>query len=165
MTTFTPLGPSVNRELPAESPSEPGRRVRLRVLVHRFALDRELADGVDPATRPELAARAAQLVQPKTRRRYAGALRDLVDAVQERPAFSAAVPIDRREVLASREALLSLAEDLYAPGPVEAQGVAMAIALLRDGSGPLFYPSEPDSAWKAARAASTVLRRDRWKRV
>ena len=155
----------LHRGLPSLSRREPGVSVLLRVLVHRFALDRELADGVDSATRPELTTRAAQLVRPKTRRRYARALHHLIDAAEERPGFSAAVPIDRHEVLASRAALLSLAEDLCAPEPVAAQGVAMTGALLRDGSGPLFFPSEPGSAWKAARAASTALRRDRWKRV
>ena len=49
--------------------------VRTRVALHRHGLTRALAEGADPATRPELSLRAAQLTSKRNRRGLARTLR------------------------------------------------------------------------------------------
>jgi hypothetical protein len=63
---------------------EPSLLVRLQARARRMKLDRALAAGADPSASPLLAARAAQLVAPATRRRIAARLEQLAFTA-ERP--------------------------------------------------------------------------------
>src|SRR5208283_2579544 len=61
----------------------PGLALRLGVRVHRFRLDRELADGRTHAAAEERALRARQLAQPATRRALAHSLRRISADVEK----------------------------------------------------------------------------------
>jgi hypothetical protein len=121
-------------------PPKPRLRLRLRVVLHRFSLDRELADGQPADAREDRALRAAQLADPATRRKLARSLRDTV-ADAERPhspGFSSSVPIRREAVVSCGEALRGLAERLERPEQMSANAVARILVLLTDGTGPLY---------------------------
>jgi len=114
--------------------------LRLRVLLHRRRLDRELADGCPPEASPQRAVRAQQLAAPATGRELARYLRELVVRA-ERPRvglLDPTVPVVRDVVLPRREALLGLAERLEQPVPLNPCGVARVLLLLSDGAGPLY---------------------------
>jgi hypothetical protein len=130
-------------------PADPGipaasfrRRVRVRLSHGR--LDRGLADGWPPEAFEDLSLRAAQLAGVRTRRGVAGSLRRLVRLAELPPLarFGSAVPVCRSSVLRWREGLLGLAERLDDPIPVNPCGVARALVLLTDGSGPFYNPNE-----------------------
>ena len=136
-------------------PQPAGRRLRLSVALHRHRLDHELARGVDPDLSPQLELRAAQLVEARTRRKIARSLRGAVhEAESPRVAFGSAVPVRRDTTAAVRSAMLGLAERLDGPLPVRAEGVARALALLTDGTGPLYHREAPvalvDELWEIA---------------
>lgn len=123
----------------APEPS-PTLRLRLHVGLHRNRLDRDLASGGNPEAGPELAFRARQLANPRKRRQIAKGLRGSVrEAEAPRSPFGSAVPTRRDTTPAVRSALLGLAERLEGPLPVNPRGVALALALLTDGTGPLYY--------------------------
>jgi hypothetical protein len=111
--------------------------------LHRWQLDRQLADGCGADGREDRALRARQLADRRTRRQLARALRGaVVDA--DRPPHAlqcAAVPVFRRAVLPMREALLGLADRLDRPGQVNPCGVARTRLLVTDGAGPLYNPA------------------------
>ncbi len=67
------------------------------------------------------------------------------------------VPICRDRVRESAEELEDLIRRLLAHGPVAARGVALASALLRDGSGPLYHRANPDDLRARVREAVTAL--------
>ena len=115
----------------------------LRVRLHRGRLDRELADGGDPAACAERGLRAKQLVAATTRRRLAHSLRGAV-ADADAPyavVFYSAVPVCRRAVAPWREGLLGLADRLEHAETLNPCGVARVGVLLTDGAGPLYNPA------------------------
>jgi hypothetical protein len=126
--------------------------MRVRVLLHRWRLDRGLADGCARDRPADRAWRARQLSDPATRRELACSLRRVV-AEADRPTVSAlnAVTVHRRAVAPWREALLGIAELLERPLAVSAGGVARVAVLLSDGLGPLYSPcaarSLGDAVW------------------
>ena len=137
-------GPSDSRL--ASSVPSPTLRCRLRVGLHRARLDQQLAEGFGSDSVEDRALRGRQLAGKRTRRRLARSLRARVKDA-ERPAgphLSAAVPLARRAVLSSRESLLGLAERLESPDPVNPCGVARVLALLTDGTGPLYGSGAAD---------------------
>ncbi len=137
-------GPSDSRLGPS-APS-PTLRRRLRVGLHRTRLDHQLAEGFGGDSVEDRSLRGRQLAGRRTRRRLARSLRARVKDA-ERPAgprLSAAVPLSRRAVLASRESLLGLAERLESPDPVNPCGVARVLVLLTDGTGPLYGQGAAD---------------------
>jgi hypothetical protein len=112
----------------------------LRVYLRRMSLDREIAAGRPCASSAELAMRADQLTQRRTLRQLACGLRRVVayvDRAGSGPVFTAVV-IDRAAVMASRHAILGLAERLEGTAPVSPRGVALGRILLSDGLSPLF---------------------------
>jgi len=120
-------------------PERAGWRLRLRVLLHRWALDGELARECPGGEAAEQRLRAAQLADPRHRRRLARALRKVVAKADERaPLFSSVVPVRRAAVSARREALLGVAERLEGRAPISATALARVQTLLRDGTGPLY---------------------------
>lgn len=133
-----------------------GARVRIRVRLHRWTLDHELAAGCAANRSPAHRLRAAQLVDQRTRCELARSLREVVRAAESprhrRP--SAAVPIDRQAVLPVREGIVGLADRLLQPVPLNPRGVARVAILLADGAGPLYGPvpgrSIRDTLWWVA---------------
>lgn len=61
-------------------------------------------------------------------------------------------------VRAAREELSRLADTLDDPGPVAAGGVAQALLLLTDGTGPLYNPHSRSSLCAGAQRATRELR-------
>jgi hypothetical protein len=121
----------------------PGIGLRLRVRFRSWRLDRELADGCALDASEDRALRARQLAQPATRQQLACSLRRVVaNAEDPRVALSSTVPVLRQAVLPCSEALLGLAVRLEQPDPVNPCGIARALLLLTDGTGPL-YSREP----------------------
>jgi hypothetical protein len=135
----------------------PGRgaklRLRLRVLLHRGALDRQLSDGLAADGAEDRALRAHQLGDARTRRRLAKSLRGLIAEAELTPTarLCSAVPVRPRAVLRWRQALLGLAERLEAADPVDPCGVARVMVLLTDGNSPVYDPhparSMKDAIW------------------
>jgi hypothetical protein len=118
---------------------------RFRAVVACDVLDTALAQGADPACRPELAIRAAQLVRPRHRRALA---RTLLGVVAEAgrpptPIRSTAVVICRPQVRAGAGDLLALADRLDNPRLAYATGIAIAQRLITDVvESPLHVPRE-----------------------
>jgi hypothetical protein len=103
------------------------------------SLDEQLASGRSPETAPALALRAQMLVRPSYRRALAVGIRELISrATRPTRVMTAAVPLCRARVLDAAADLAELSRRLDGGGPVAAEGVARAAALLRDGRGPLY---------------------------
>jgi hypothetical protein len=118
----------------------PARGARLRL--RRGRLDRELAEGRAPEACGDRALRAGQLTEAVTRCRVARSLRGVVAKAKRAPGgLGSAVPVCRSTVLAWREGLLGLADRLEQPGALSACGVARALDLLTDGTGPPYNPA------------------------
>jgi hypothetical protein len=117
----------------------PTWRLRTRVLLHRWLLDGELARACPQGETAEHRLRAAQLADPRHRRRLAHSLRRVVAKADDQPPLlSSVVPIRRAAVAARREALLGIAERLEGQAPISATALARVETLLRDGTGPLY---------------------------
>jgi hypothetical protein len=115
--------------------------IAIRVWFRRGALDRRLARGADPSECEQLARRARQLTSRRTRRGLAEGILNLLEAA-EAPQRSptAAVPLQRRAILAERGLLLTIAEDLRGEGELSPRGVALVEQLLTDGDSPFYAP-------------------------
>ena len=112
--------------------------MRLSARIFSISLDQKLSAGQHPATSHLLATRAQQLVAPHYRRGLADSWLDLLIEVRRpRAAFDPVVPLVRSSVMEAEAQIRSLAEALVSQLPT-VRGVAMAIAMLRDGAGPLF---------------------------
>ncbi len=133
--------------------------VRLRVALKAAELDARLAAGSDPAGSKELALRAGQLVDPRRRARFARSLRRAVASAEapRLPSRGASVPVNRAAVLEARPALLALADDLAEIAHPQPRGIALAVELLREGSGPLYRPWRPEELRGAAERARHAL--------
>jgi hypothetical protein len=116
--------------------------LRLSVMLRRRGLDRQLAAGIDPASSADLNLRAWQLVQPSSRRRVAKGLRRAVGNSQSRRLnqMSSVVPISRQAANEWSQGLLGVADAIERSDRVSAYGVALALELLTDGTGPLYDP-------------------------
>jgi hypothetical protein len=132
-------------------------KLRLKVRWSRPRLDRKIADGGLHELSPALALRARQLIEPRTRRRTARNLRDIVKFV-DRAGLGrvvSAVVIERRAIRVGREAILGLADRLDGTAPVSPRGVARVQILLTDGrDSPFFNPhcgyTVANAIWEAA---------------
>jgi hypothetical protein len=110
-----------------------------RVWLRRGSLDRLLAAGADPAASPQLARRARQLSSRRFRAGLAASIRNLLDTAEERPrGFTAAVPIQRREIIRERQMLLQVADDLESEDELQPRGIALVERLLIDGASPVY---------------------------
>ncbi len=137
----------------------PRLRERLAARVRARRLDCALAGGTPPEASAALALRAQQLTEPESRGSIAQALRRIVREAQQgsRPALGRVMPSWTR-VRAAREELSRLADTLEDPGPVAAGGVAQALMLLTDGTGPLYNPYSRFSLCAGAERAARELR-------
>lgn len=150
------------RDARTRAPRRPRKRnalsatvLRLRVAVRHDSLDSALARGADPAGRPQLAMRAAQLEHPRHRRALARTLRRVVaEATAPRPAARPIVAIARKQVLAHANDLLGLAVRLDCPHPADPTGIAIARQLVTDAvESPLYVEDGPSTLDHVCRQA------------
>ena len=109
---------------------------------HQFELDRQLADGADPAGSLALQARGHQLVGAHFRRQLVAQL-DCALAKAERPPHwhSVSLPVQAAEIGAAGEALAELRQTLQDPELASVRGIALAACLITDRNGPLYHCS------------------------
>jgi hypothetical protein len=126
----------------------------MRVQLHRFGLDDELAHGADPHSSPELALRADQLL--RARERIAVSIERALDSARRsRPVLTARVPVRRDQALECSDEIVALTERLR-EDPVDVRGVAMASRLVYDGASPLYLDGGPSLLY-AVRSARLAL--------
>jgi hypothetical protein len=107
--------------------------------LHRVTLDRQLADGASILAGRALARRANKLSSRRCRRSLATGLRRVLADAERPPRFlSAAIPVQRKAVLRSRQTIERIAADLEAEAPVAVEGVAQIQLLLTDGNSPFY---------------------------
>jgi hypothetical protein len=102
-----------------------------------------LVIGVDPASDPALAVRAAQLCSVRHRNRLAGWVERMTreaDAGRP-PGISAAVPVVREQVTEARESLHLLANALRHADQVQPRGIAMVERLLSNPESVIYTDS------------------------
>jgi hypothetical protein len=114
------------------------RLARLRACLRHPRLDAALAQGADPWSTGELAARAAQLTSLSHRRKLSAGLIALVELAERRRPASPYLSVRQQVVLEERESLLALADRLGRPEPVEVAVAAQLSQLLSDPSSPAF---------------------------
>jgi hypothetical protein len=135
----------------------------MRLWLNQGRLDRQIIAGCPCGTTAAMAWRARQLSDPRTRRRHARNLREIVayaDRVGRRPPFSAVVTVSAA-VRADREAILGLAERLEAPGPVNPRGIVLVARFLTDGiDSPLYNARCTRTVTEAVWEISDALRDD-----
>jgi hypothetical protein len=134
-------------------------RRRLEALLLADRLDHALARGAVPETDVLLALRAERLACARTRAELASTVGRLLRAAGEPQRGLTRDPslavLER--VRESHAALEELVDQLLAPVPVSAHGVALVRLLLRDGSGPLFrYESRDDLTSQVRRAIAAL---------
>lgn len=129
-----------------------------RVWLRRSSLDRHIALGADPCGSPELARRAVQLNSPRFRAGLAAGLRRMVEAAEERrPVLSSQVPLNRRAILAERDLLQQLSEDLRSPEPLNVRGIALVERLLTNSRSPCYARGRDGELRLALRHARAAL--------
>ena len=100
----------------------------------------------------------AKPVSRRRRRRLAKGLRNLVHAA-EHPVrgLTAAVPLERGQVLAESDFLLQLAIELESEDELDPRGIARVETLLTDAESPAYAPSAPGSLHAALIHAQAAL--------
>lgn len=124
----------------------PRARDRVTARLRSRSLDRALARGTPSEATPALALRARRLIALPYRRSIADAYHRLVRESHEpaRPSPARVVP-RRSRVTRAADELTRLADTLTQTTPVTAQGVARALLLLADGTGPLYDTGSEES--------------------
>lgn len=150
------------RPLALSTPSATARPRRLAWLgahLRAARIDRDLASGVAPWRSPVYAARSRQLTGARSRRSLARSLeRVLEHAAHPSPAFlTAAIAPCREQVYPARRLIGELARHLRSGRPVNARGVAQLRALVSDGAGPCYLPSDPEALTNALETVSEWL--------
>jgi hypothetical protein len=130
-------------------------------LIARFAhhqLDLALANGAEPGESAALALRARRLTDEARRRELARTIRRLVRGANARggPSLLQVGPLHGRVTAASEE-LDWLASRLTAPTQVSPRGVAQALLLITDGTGPLYNRASHTSLSETAAVAAQNL--------
>jgi hypothetical protein len=125
-------------------------------------LDRDIADGADPASDPRRAERAGGLVTMRMRTRIARSIdRVMEEADSVGLGMSSEAPAQNRFVRDSLPALQTLRDALVADGPVDPRGVALSLELLTDTSGPLYAAADALELSDAALTAVAALQNGR----
>jgi hypothetical protein len=135
----------------------------LLALARAAALDKELAEGLRPASSHARELRADRLKQGRARHRIATALDRAIGAARRpSPALGSTAPLNREAILACADELHALANSIATAVDPRAQALAMASLLAFDGAGPLFWrPGQPDASQRlpnAIRAIKAALR-------
>ena len=120
--------------------SEPTLGLRLRTRWSKNRLDSELASGADPASRPELTLRAAQLQSQAVRSRHANAIVGMLGRAYEPNLgrFTIAGEQQNAEIREYADNLRALVARLRDDSPIDIQGAAMTARLVNDRSSPLY---------------------------
>ena len=142
----------------ADAPAS-GISLRVKVATRRAALTRQLADGADPSSTPELALRATQLTSARRRRQMARTLRQTITEARQPSLMRAVVSIiDRHAVREAEDAMQMTIARLASPEPVTPKGMAMLEHMLTDGiTSPLYNRSEPGSLRRQVLVAKAEL--------
>lgn len=137
-------------------------RLRLRTARRRAELTRELAEGTNPNTSPELALRAAQLTSDRNRQAIARSLRRTLSEAYKPPMMrSRMVLIQRAAVIDAESAINAMVGRVRSPEPVQAQGMALAERILTNADrSPLYNASEPGTLGLEIRGAAAALEAD-----
>lgn len=115
------------------------RAPRLRARLYGWRLDGDLAAGADPASSPDLAARAAWLCRTRHRAQLAAGLERIVrEANRPGRSLTASRPTHRPTIHAARPELLAVATVLRGPHDLHARGLALVRRLLVDDVSPLY---------------------------
>jgi len=131
---------------------------RLLVRLRAARLDGDLAAGASPDATVGLSLRARMLVRMQARRRLARAVqRVLAEAALGPAADRLPVPVCRDRIEGCSAELLDLTRRLLAAGPVSAQGVAQARALLTSASSPIYHRANHDDLRARVLAAADAL--------
>lgn len=169
----TPTAPNSARQHTIPFPRPAGRRapgrastaseprtplLGLRARIQAGRLDRRLSEEVDPASSPLLLERSHQLLSGRLRRSLARGF-ELALAESDGSARRAGIPVNRDAVSAAAPVLETLIARLRDGEAVSPQGVAMAKAILCDGSGPLYGGRSRDTLLASATAARSALER------
>jgi hypothetical protein len=115
---------------------KPGLTARATARIRHRLLDQQLADGANPADRPQRAARAAELTKHSSRQRVADEIAQLLRFPDELHRLRvgphpAAIDVNREE-------LQRLADLLRGQAPLYVRGLARLQIALTDGTGPLY---------------------------
>ena len=131
---------------------------RARVWVHQLELDRQLADGVDPASSPALLTRARQLQAIRCRQQLAVQIDAALGNAEHPPHWrSVRIPVRAVDVRAARDALCGLREALLACDADGLPRLTLAACLLNDPQGPLYQPCNGGAIAQLADEASNAL--------
>jgi hypothetical protein len=118
-------------------------------------LDRQLGEGADPSRCPELALRAAQLINPRCRAHFAGELESVISAARSgRCRSTDCVPLQCREIIEAESDLLALAAALRSSARCRPHAAGIVSFLLRDAASPLYYADAHATPAQLARAAT-----------
>jgi hypothetical protein len=119
---------------------EPDWRLRLRVLVGRRGLDREIAEGACLDGTPARALRARQLTSASGRHAIAGCLANILDAAEEcHTDVGSRLILEHRAVTACRREITELVDRLRGDSIVDVRGIALARVLTENPTSPLFH--------------------------
>jgi hypothetical protein len=124
--------------------------------LRRGRLDRQLAEGADPATSPELELRAAQLGSAAERARIANVLVEALGDARGREPMTLRMRPQRAVVRDAADEILALVLRLRDDRPFAVRGVAMAARLADDRAGPMYRHDAGDLP-DAIRSALSAL--------
>jgi hypothetical protein len=114
----------------------PGLVARAAARIRHRLLDQQLADGADPADRPQRAARVAELTKRSSRERVADEIEQLLRFPDEPHRLRVGPHPVATHV--NRDALQQLADLLRGDAPLYVRGLARLQIALTDGTGPLY---------------------------
>jgi hypothetical protein len=140
---------------PVVRTARPWHQVQARLRSGR--LDRQLAGGTSPDATVELALRAGILEGMHERRQLARSIRLIMAAAAPGSSARLVVPLCRDRIRGSSAELSELADALLTPGPVSAQGVAQARALVTDAASPLYNRANRADLRATARAVAAAM--------
>jgi hypothetical protein len=139
-------------------PADVRSRDRLLVRLRASRLDGDLAAGASPDATVALSLRARTLERMQARRDLARSAQRILAAAAHAPgAGRLPVPVCRDRIQDCSAELQDLIGRLLAAGPVSAQGVAQARALLADATSPIYHRTSPDDLRARVRAAAAAL--------
>jgi len=127
---------------------------RLKARVRAGQLDGVLAGGASPEGSLALAVRAQQLAGTRARTEVARGMQRILDAAAGR---RGPVPVCSDRIRPCSAELAELISRLLGPGPVSAQGVARARALVTDARGPVYHRASQTDLRSSLRAAMDAL--------
>jgi hypothetical protein len=125
----------------------PSLALRAQVAAQRRSLTRELSEGANPASSPQLELRAQQLISDHNRRALARSLRRAVHEARHPARRRVALELVRRgAVMDAADAIDVLVKRLHGPEPVAPEGAALVERMLSDGAWSPLYSTAPGGA-------------------